>query len=85
MAHNIVDLRKCSVFLYIECVWLGRVFLSVSWISLVDSIQIFYILDDFLSTCTSIVERSTEVSNCNCGFISFSLQFCQLLLHLFFH
>lgn len=32
-----------------------------------------------------IIEKGVEISNSNCGFVSFSLQICHFLLHLFWN
>lgn len=74
-------LEKKYVFFYhwVDC------FLNVNYIKLVNSVgQIFYILDDFLSTYyLNGLERNIEVSKYNCRFVYFPSQFYHFLLHVF--
>ena len=86
MAQNLVSLSKCSVYTwerYIFCWYWVECCINVNQVMLVDSVvHVYYMLADFL--CLSIIERGVLKSDYNCGFVYFSLQLYQLLLHVFF-
>lgn len=47
-------------------------------------VQVLYVLADFLSTpCINFFKEDVEISDCNCGFVCFSVQFYQFCLHVF--
>lgn len=72
--------RKC-----VMCCWV-EYSITVDEIQLVNGIvQFFHIIVDFLSICyTDHQGRRTAVSTCKCGFVCFSFQIYQLLLHVFY-
>ena len=85
MAQNTVCRGECSMYIWKEYVHCSlECSIHVNWVKLVDSAQVFYILTDFLSTCSlNFWARSVEIFDYNCRFVYFSVQLYQFLLHIF--
>ena len=71
---------KCSVCILKECVFFSfgmEDSINVSLVKLIDNVQVFCILADFLYACSvSYQEGNIEISDNKCRFIYFSWKFC---------
>lgn len=63
------------------CCWRDSV--NVSSTPLADGLQFFPILDDVLFWFYQLLRLGCEIPNYNRGFVSFSFQLYQFLLHVF--
>ena len=88
MAQNIVYLGVCPMDYWKECLFCCCAFewfLNVNEILLVDDVvEFFHILAGFMSSYSiNFWERNAKFPNYNYGFVYFSTQFYQFLLHIF--
>lgn len=74
----------CSLGAWKECLFCScwvECSTNINLVLSVDGVFFLILLHPCHLVILSIVERSVEVSNCNCGFVDFSFQFYQLFTH----